>query len=174
MSSHSPRATPSHGIKSLLPFLMAMLAAVLTTLSYGVSLGADATPSITLIVVFFWISRRPALLPPLVILVIGLWHDALVGAPIGLTPLLLLAVRAAIVEQNIIIFSQSFILGWIGYAALCSLITLVEWIVVSWMHGALLAGSPFVVQAVLGIVVYPLIAGLCGWLDYVIFGIRKG
>jgi len=174
MSSHNVRAAPSHGIKSILPFILALLAAVLTTLSYGVSMGADATPSITLIVVFFWVSRRPALLPPLAILAIGLWHDALIGAPIGLTPMLLLAVRAAIVEQNIIIFSQSFLLGWIGFAALCSLITLLEWLVVSWVQGAFMAGSPFVVQAVLGIVVYPLVAGLCGWLDYVVFGIRKG
>lgn len=168
------RARTSHGLWSVLPFLLALLAAVLTSLPYGLTEVADGTPSLMLIVVFYWVSRRPALLPPIVILFIGLWHDALIGAPIGLSSLLLLAVRAAIVEQNVIVFSQSFILGWIGFAALCSLVTLVEWLLVSWLQGGFLTLSPFVIQILLSIILYPLIAGICGWLDYLVFGIRKG
>jgi rod shape-determining protein MreD len=145
-----------------------------TNLSYGLSLGGDVAPSLTLIVVFFWISRRPTLLPPLLVLFIGLWHDILVGAPIGLTSLLLLGVRTVIVEQNLIVFSQSFLLGWIGFAAVCAGVTLSEWILVSWINSEFLALSPFVVQALLSIILYPVVAGICGWLDYVVFGIRKG
>jgi rod shape-determining protein MreD len=170
----TPRTRTSHGVLSVLPLLMTGLAAVLENLSYGLSLGGDAAPSLTLIVVFFWVSRRPTLLPPILILLIGLWHDILIGAPIGLTSLLLLIVRAAIVEQNIIVFSQSFILGWIGFAALCTGVTLLEWMLVSWLQNEFLALSPFVVQVMLSIILYPVIAGICGWLDYVVFGIRKG
>ncbi len=170
----TPRTRASHGIMSVMPLLMALTASVVTNLSYGLSLGGDVAPSLTLIVVFFWVSRRPTLLPPVLVLLIGLWHDILVGAPIGLSSLLLLGVRAAIVEQNLIVFSQSFLLGWIGFAAVCTGVTLSEWILVSWMNGEFLAPSPFVVQALLSIILYPVVVGICGWLDYVIFGIRKG
>jgi len=159
---------------SILPLLMASMAPVLTNLSYGFSLGGDTAPSLTLIIVFFWVSRRPTLLPPILVLLIGLWHDILIGAPVGLTSLLLLGVRAAIVEQNFIVFSQSFLLGWIGFAALCAGVTLAEWVLVSWLQSELLSLSPFVVQALLSIILYPVVAGICGWLDYIVFGIRKG
>jgi rod shape-determining protein MreD len=163
----------SYGFGAAVPFLIAMLAAALTTLPYGLTFGLPAGPQLTLIVVFFWIARRPELLPPIALFFIGIWHDALSGAPMGLTPLLLLVVRAAIVEQNVIVFSQSFVLGWIGFAAISTLATGLEWAVVSWMQGSVYAGWPSILQVLLSIAFYVPVALVCSLLDRWTIGGRR-
>jgi len=164
----------SHGILGTVPFLLALLGAVLANLSFGFSFDINAAPPFTLIVIFFWVARRPVLLPSIAVLFIGLWHDALTGAPLGLSSLLLLMARAMITEQNVIVFSQSFLLGWIGFAPICVVLTFLEWGVISWVQGDMMTLQPFLVQILLGVLAYPPIVALCGWLDYVLFGIRKG
>jgi len=154
-----------YGIAAVVPFLIAMLAAALTNLPYGLTSDMAAGPQLTLIVAFFWIARRPELLPPFVLFFIGIWHDALSGAPMGLTPLLLLVVRAAIVEQNVIVFSQSFVLGWIGFAAVVTLATGLEWAVVSWMQGSVYLGWPSILQVLLSMAFYVPVALVCSLLD---------
>ena len=169
----TPRTRIVYGPRAALPTLAAMLVAILANLPYGIDIGTTVPPLLTLIVVFFWLSRRPNLLPPVVVFFIGLWHDLLVGAPVGLTSMLLLVVRAAVTEQNIIVFAQSFILGWVGFAALCLLVSLVEWLVVSWLASTLFSVGPFMQQVLLSILVYPPLAAICGWLDLRVLGIRK-
>lgn len=163
-----------HGILGIAPFLLAILGAVVANLPLGIDGGANAGLPLSLIIVFFWLARRPVLLPSLALLFIGLMHDALSGAPLGLTSLAFLAVRASILEQNVFAFSQSFLLGWIGFAAMCAGVLLLEWLVMSWYFGGLLYAPPFFIELLIGILAYPPVAAFCGWLDIKMFGIRKG
>jgi cell shape-determining protein MreD len=163
-----------HGILGIVPFLLAIFGAVVASLPLGIDGGANAGLPLSLIIVFFWLARRPGLLPSLALLFIGLMHDALSGAPFGLTALAFLAVRAFILEQNVFAFSQSFLLGWIGFAAMCAGVLLFEWLVMSWYLGKFLFAPPFFIELLIGILAYPPIAAICGWLDFKVFGIRKG
>ena len=151
-TSHS---RSSYGIRAVLPFVISLIAAVVSNISVGLETLPNAAPFLTLIVVFFWSSRRPELLPPIIVFIIGLWHDSVVGAPIGLTSLLLLAARAAVTEQNIFVFSQSFLLGWIGFSVICFGVIVLKWMLASWTAGLLLTIGPFFVQLLLSIVAYP-------------------
>jgi rod shape-determining protein MreD len=174
MMPESSQRRSSYGVRAILPFAFSILAAVVSNISLGLQDLPNAAPFLTLIVVFFWISRRPKLLPPIVLFVVGLWHDAVTGAPMGLTSLLLLAARAAVVEQNIFVFSQSFLLGWIGFSVLCLAVVLLKLLLASWMYGGILSIEPFFVQLLLSIIAYPVVGALCGWIDQIVYLNRRG
>ena len=170
----TPTKRSSMGIYAVVPFLMALLTSVLSNLSFGLSNLPDAAPFLTLIVVFFWTARRPEALPPLVVFLIGIWHDSLAGTPIGMSSFILLGARIAVTEQNIFIFAQSFILGWLGFSVVCAIAVAAKWMIASWMLGEMLALGPFGIQWLLSMVFYPIVGAICGWLDQWIFFGRRG
>ena len=54
-----------HGILGIVPFLLAIFGAVVASLPLGIDGGANAGLPLSLIIVFFWLARRPGLLPSL-------------------------------------------------------------------------------------------------------------
>ena len=168
------RRASGMGIYVIVPTLAALLAAVLENLSFGLSNLPDAAPFLSLIVVFFWTSRRPDALPPLVVFLIGIWHDSLAGTPIGMSSFILLGARIAVTEQNVFNFAQSFIMGWMGFTIVCLIAVLAKWLIASWMLEEVLSIGTFAVQWGLTIVFYPLVGALCGWVDQWIFFGRRG
>src|SRR6185437_12052003 len=85
-----PRVNGS--LARLLPIATTILAGLITILPLRIPGYASLTPAFTLMAAYHWTIYRPDLLPPVALFAIGLAEDLLVGAPVGVSALLLLLV----------------------------------------------------------------------------------
>ena len=70
-------------------------------------------PDIVLIAVFYWTVHRPDLMRLWTVFVIGLLSDVLSGTPLGVHPLVLVLVHAAIISQHKM-FRGAVVRRWCG------------------------------------------------------------
>jgi rod shape-determining protein MreD len=114
-------------------------------------------PVFPLTVAFAWALIRPSVLPPFVLLIMGLFLDVFWGGPQGLWPLCFLATYAAVLAVRRLILGQDFIVMWASYGAATALAfavgyalramdsgTLPNLIALVWQYLATLMLFPFV------------------------------
>ncbi len=88
-------------------------------------------PVFALVPAFAWAVIRPSVLPPFVLVALGLFLDALWGGPFGLWPLCLLAAYAPVLMARAFLTGQDFVVLWVWYAAACALAFGVGFVVIS-------------------------------------------
>jgi rod shape-determining protein MreD len=93
-------------------------------------------PVFPLTVAFAWALIRPSVLPPFVLLVMGLFLDVFWGGPQGLWPLCFLATYAAVLAVRRLILGQDFIVMWASYAAATALAFGVGYALLAMVSGA--------------------------------------
>ena len=93
-------------------------------------------PVFPLTVAFAWALIRPSVLPPFVLLVMGLFLDVFWGGPQGLWPLCFLATYAAVLAVRRLILGQDFIVMWASYAAATALAFAVGYGLLAMVSGA--------------------------------------
>lgn len=115
-------------------------------------------PALPLMGVYYWVVFRPDLMPRVLVFAIGLFQDALIGAPFGLTAIIYLLTHAFVLSQRRFIVGKPFWIFWIGFAIVAPVAGAVTWIIASALRGAILP-SDFVLASIgLTIVVFPLVA----------------
>jgi len=82
-------------------------------------------PVFALAPAFAWAVIRPSVLPPFVLVALGLFLDVLWGAPTGFWAVCLLAGYAPVLFLRSILAGQSFGVMWAWYAAACAFAFLV-------------------------------------------------
>ena len=114
----------------------------------------------TLMCLFYWVIHRPDLLRPLVVFAIGLLQDLISGAPIGLTPMVLMLAYWLLITQRRFFLGRSFLMLWTGFALVAAGAAAVQWLVFAVMTASLLDAQPVLVQAVLGVALFPAVVWL--------------
>jgi rod shape-determining protein MreD len=125
----------------------------------------SGTPSFALMAVYHWTMYRPDLLPPLVLFTIGLINDLLVGNRLGMTSLLFLLSRVAVLRCRRWFFDRSFLFVWAGFSALTTAAAVGEWATEGalTMHADRPIGMVF--RAALTISLFPVASCLLGWIQ---------
>jgi rod shape-determining protein MreD len=82
---------------------------------------APPEPVFALVPAFAWAMIRPSILPPIAVLILGLFLDALWGGPLGLWPLCLLAAYGSVLFARAFLSGQDFLVMWGGYAGACAI-----------------------------------------------------
>lgn len=115
-------------------------------------------PDILLILVYFWAIYRPNFLSPGLIFAAGLAVDLLVGAYIGMTPILLLLIYLLVKGQRRFLMGQSFIMQWLCFFLVAFGKEATAWAIVALFNFDFL--SPFKNLVLLGLTVslFPFIA----------------
>lgn len=145
-----------HFFGRLVPFMTTVLLAFLSVVPLNLPGFAVVMPSFALMAVFHWTVYRPDLLPLSTVFVVGLLVDLLNGTPyVGLTALVLLLGRAAVMGQRKLFVNRPFVVVWLGFVVLASGVFLLLWALVSAIHGMVIDLRPFVFQAVLTVACYP-------------------
>src|SRR5580658_3360563 len=90
----------NNGAARLLPIATTLIAAVISVLPVRIPGYAALTPVFTLMAAYHWTIYRPDLLPPLALFAVGLTEDLLAGAPLGVSALLLLLARTAVLSHR--------------------------------------------------------------------------
>ncbi len=111
----------------MLPIVTTVVAAIITVLPVRVPGYAALTPAFTLMAVYHWTIYRPNLLPPLGVFAVGLAQDLLSGGPAGITPLVLLLARAAVLRYRRYFVNRTFPFVWTGFTLLCAIAMFAIW-----------------------------------------------
>lgn len=140
----------------LVPFLTTVLFAFFSVIPLNLPGFAVVMPAFALMAVFHWTVYRPDLLPLSAVFVTGLLLDLLNGTPyVGLSALVLLLARAAVMGQRKFFINRNFTIVWLGFLVLATGVFVLSWALVCAAHGGLIDLRPFIFQAVLTIACYP-------------------
>jgi rod shape-determining protein MreD len=102
------------------PMALAAVAQLLFALPVRVFGLQPPEPVFALVPAFAWAVIRPSVLPPFALLALGLYLDALLGGPLGLWPLCLLAAYAPVLAARRFLLGQGLIVLWVWYAGACA------------------------------------------------------
>jgi rod shape-determining protein MreD len=155
---------------SLLPIATTLLATVISIQPAQIPGYAALTPAFTLMAVFHWTIYRPDLLPPLALFLVGLTQDLLAGAPLGVTALILLLVRATVMPRRRHFVDRPFPFVWAGFTILAGGAMLFLWMLHCWLDGVLVDFRGTVFRAVLTVSMFPMASYLLGRTQRIVMG----
>ena len=95
------------------PALYCVAASLLMALPVKVFGLQPPEPVFAMVPAFAWASIRPSILPPFVLVALGLFQDELWGGPAGLWPLCLLSVHALAFSTRRALAAESFPVLWV-------------------------------------------------------------
>jgi rod shape-determining protein MreD len=147
------------GLNKLTPFVTTVLLVLFSVVPLHLPGFAVVTPSFALMAVYHWTIYRPELLPPVTVFTAGLLLDLLNGTPyVGTSALFLLLTRSVLMSQRRYFVNRTFPVLWAGFLLVTAIVTALEWVLVSLLHGGLLGSRPFIFAAVLTVASFPLVS----------------
>ena len=147
-------------IRNLAPFSVTAFLVVLNAIALPVPGYATVTPNLALMCIYYWSIYRPDLLSYAAILILGLLHDTLVGAPAGLNTLIFLVAAGVVRSQRRLLLGKSFVVVWCGFAPLVLGAGIASWLLMCLLAGAIIGPTPGLFQSMLTLVLLPCV----GWL----------
>ena len=149
-------------VRGLVPVATTLAAVVLAAVPLGIPYYSAVAPFFPLIAVFYWSVYRPELLAAVTVFMAGVLYDILIGGPVGLVALILLAVHGLAVSQRRILLGQSFWVEWAGFWLVAAGAAVAGWVLSCGFQFALLPPWPFAIQAALTATLYPAGSWLLG------------
>lgn len=165
----APVEAPWRAARGLVPVATLLLGVLLAAVPYGAPGLPAVMPALGLCGVYFWTLHRPRLVPSGAVFLIGLFQDALLGGPLGLSALTLLLVQAFIANQRRFLHDKSFALTWFGFAIAAPGAFALAWLVACVYFLTPLPLGPVAVQAGMTIGFYPVVAWLLAHLHRHLF-----
>jgi rod shape-determining protein MreD len=144
-------------VLTVVPLLATVLLVLIGAVPMRLPEFAAVTPVLSLAAIYFFAIYRPSILPAPAVFGIGLFQDALLGLPFGLSALVLLGVYGAIVSQRNAFRGRPFLVAWAGFAIVTPAAMAVTWAIVSLLAGTVVPPLPAVFQALITVAIYPLV-----------------
>lgn len=145
-------------VRTQLPTLIVFLLVILTVLPVNIPSYSSVAPSMVLMAVFYWVLHRPDLLSAVSVFLIGLFHGALTGEPIGVQSFLLLSAYWFTGSQRRFFLGKSFLFVWWGFAVIAAMVAILQWILISLILGDLVTPKPALFSFLETAALYPLLA----------------
>ncbi len=148
------------GLSPFVPALSILLLLLLQAVPWHVPALVILMPPLYLMGFFVWCVYRPDLFTRSAAFGIGILHAVVLASPVGFMALLLLLLQHFILRQRQVFASGSFFMLWWGYALAALVVALLQTLILPlWGHGWPDL-SLLLLQYVLGLAVFPLVAGL--------------
>ncbi len=147
---------------SLIPALLAAFVVALSNLPVSFSGGLLPSPLLGLTVIYFWTLLRPDLVPPVLVLVIGLFEDFLSGGQAGLWAVGYLVAYGLTDRQRDAFAGLS---GWgvvVGFSIVIFATSSLVYIVGSLVYWRFAPAQPLLMQTIVTVIFYPLMAIIMG------------
>src|SRR3989440_3500811 len=165
---------PLRFLSSALPVGLALLLVLLANLPVSFTGGVLPAPVLALATVYFWVLVRPDLVPPFAVLMIGLMEDLLSGGPPGLWAAGFLAAYALIDRQRETLAGLSELGGILGFAGATLLAGLTVYGLATVVYWRLPPPAPLLLETVVTVLFYPLIAFPLSWIQRRLVGRSRG
>ncbi len=143
-------------LKTVAPLLLGLLGVIILALPIRLFEGVAPTPIIPLVVVFFWSIYAPAYMPSVSVFLIGILQDLLTGGPLGLWAAVYLVTQFVVMSQRSYFLGREQKVVWLGFALAAASASLMLWLVMSLMSGALLPVGGLLAQMATTVLIYPL------------------
>lgn len=160
MAAHALTRTLNRTSRRALPYGLALLLILFLRLPFQAEGLEIFIPHIGLIFTFYWAIYRPDQTPFWAVFLLGLFEDLISLSPVGLTPLLLLSLVAALHNQRRFFVHRPFAVTWGGFAIVAILAFGIIWMLTSFHERVLLSPLPLLAQMQVTILVFPPIAWL--------------
>ena len=142
----------------LLPIFTMLLLTLVATMPVRIPGYAAVTPLFAVMGAYHWTVYRPDLLPPLGLFAIGVVADLLAGAPLGVSSLVLLVVRALVMRQRHFFVGRLFPFVWAGFAIAAGGAAALEWALGCAINATLFDPRSALLQWVLTVGAYPVVS----------------
>ncbi|HEX3863935.1 MAG TPA: rod shape-determining protein MreD [Stellaceae bacterium] len=146
----------NNGLARAIPIATTVAAAIVSILPVQAPGYAALTPAFTLMAVYHWTIYRPDLLPPVGLFAVGVAHDMLSGGPVGISALVLLLARAAVLRYRRIFINRTFPFVWAGFTVLSATALLSLWALHCLMQLSLLDLRTTMFRGVATVAIFPL------------------
>ncbi len=154
----------------LLPVLTTLFATLVALLPVPLSGYATLTPAFSLMAIYHWTIYRPDLLPPIALFGIGVADDLLSGGPLGVTALLFLLSRGAVLRCRRWFVNRTFPFVWAGFAVLTGSAMAGLWTLHSLLAWQLFGFSDSIFRAALTIALFPISSFVLGRAQRALLG----
>ena len=146
--------------RQLVPGAVTMILVIVAVVPLHIPSFEPVAPSLSLIATFYWALHRPDLMPVWAVFVLGLLQDALIGLPAGVSACMLTAAHAAVIAQRRFLVGGSFRVVWLSFGLSTLGAFALGWALTCAFHGAFLAPTATVFQALVTFGAYPLLSRL--------------
>ena len=136
-------------------FLTLFFILSIVPLSFGIL--NISRPLFLVICIYHWALFQPKILGHLALFLIGLIQDIILGAPLGITSLVYIALHHIILSQRKILLHQPFLILWAVFTLPALCISLFLWTAGSALTLSVLPILPVILEFLLTILCYPLI-----------------
>jgi len=143
--------------RAAFPTLVTILLLVLAVVPMG---GPGLLMAMALPSIFFWTIFRPAAMPAPAVFGLGLLHDLLALAPLGVGILVLLVAHGVALRLRDFLVRQSFLVVWMMFCAFAAGSALLSWLLTALLSLQLPPVVPGLHQAAVCAGVYPLLSWL--------------
>src|SRR6185312_15329823 len=146
-----------------LPGSVLLFFVILTLAPLRVPYLSDSLPLLPALVVFQFSLVTPERLPGPLLLAMGVLLDLLLGgpgAPVGVSALGFVLIRAAVVANRRYLVGVPFLFQWVGFCLLAWGYVIVVWLMTALFTWTAIDAGPALAQYVVVIVAYPLIGPL--------------
>jgi rod shape-determining protein MreD len=143
-------------LRGLTPFAFTLILVLASVVPWHIPHFAPVTPRFAAMGIYYWSIYRPDKLPYAATFSLGLLHDLLTGGPLGLSALVYLLMQSVLSSQRTFFHGKPFLVVWWGFSLVMPVLSLASWVIASLYFNAFLPPLPFVIQAVLTILLYPL------------------
>jgi len=152
-----------HWGRLLMPGTVLLFSVLLTLAPLRVPYVADVLPLLPALAVFQFSLATPERLPGPLLLVMGVLLDLLLGgpgAPVGVSALGFVLIRAAVVANRRYLVGVPFLFQWIGFCLLTLGYVVIVWVFTALFTWTNLDAGPALAQYLVMVVAYPLLAPL--------------
>ncbi len=163
MKAEGLLATLDRWGRLILPGVILLFFVILTLAPVRAPYLSDALPLLPALVVYQFSLATPERLPGPLLLAMGVLLDLLLGgpgAPVGVSSLGFVLIRAAIVNNRRYLVGVPFLFQWVGFCILAWAFVIMVWIFTALWTWTAIDPAPAMMQYAVVIVVYPLLAPL--------------
>lgn len=163
MKSDGILATLDRWGRLILPGVSLLFFVLLTLAPVRAPYLSDALPLLPALVVYQFSLATPERLPGPLLLVMGVLLDLLLGgpgAPVGVSALGFVLIRASVVNNRRYLVGVPFLFQWVGFGLLALGVVILVWIFTALWTWTAIEPAPAMMQYAVVMVVYPLLAPL--------------
>ena len=163
MKAEGLLATLDRWGRFILPGAVLLFFVLLTLAPLRAPYLSDALPLLPVLVVFQFSLATPERLPGPLLLATGIVLDLLLGgpgAPVGVSSLGFILIRAAVVANRRYLVGVPFLFQWIGFCLLAWAFVILIWIMTALWTWTAIDPTPALLQYAVAIVLYPVLAPL--------------
>jgi rod shape-determining protein MreD len=149
---------------AIIPFVCAVICAVLANVPVSVSGGMVPPPVLALMPVYYWCLVRPDLMPPFAVFIIGVLQDLLSGSPPGVWTVAFVAAYALVDRERESFAGLSGVGAILGFAAAMLAAGATAYGIIAIYYWHLPPLGPILIEIAVSVIFYIPIAVALGWI----------